>query len=366
MVGDTYTIVDMAVWGWARADAVHPRRGSLGQAAEPEAPGRRDQRPPGRRRAKRSRTSTPSRPRWTTRPARTCSRSSPARWRDDCPRAAGLPGTHLVLHSTPDCYAGLELSSPTIRVPCQGLLMHQKERLAALKCVPILADLSPTQLEQVAGSCRWKNYNADDQVLNYHDPSTDVFFLASGKVRVVIYSSEGKVVVFTDLRPGTMFGEIAAIDRRPRSAGVEAIKLSTIASLTASQFESLLLREPAVAVATLRHVTTEVRRLSERVLEFSTLVVQDRNPRRAPSAGGRRGTSQWAGLALSGPVPFRYRQPHQHASRGRLPRAEPAWLHRPPEARRRQPSDHRYRASREAGARSQRRIAHRWFLSPPG
>lgn len=154
--------------------------------------------------------------------------------------------------------------------------MQRKESLAALKRVPILADLSQMQLEQIAGTCRWKTYDAGEQVLSYHDPSTEVFFLAAGKVRVGIYSAEGKAVLFTDLRPGAMFGEIAAIDRGPRSAGVEAIEASTIASLTANQFENLLLREPAVAVATLRHVTAEVRRLSERVLEFSTLVVQNR------------------------------------------------------------------------------------------
>ena len=93
---------------------------------------------------------------------------------------------------------------------------------------------------------------------------------------MIIYSAEGKAVVFTDLRPGAMFGEIAAIDRGPRSASVEAIEACTIASLSAPQFEDLLMGQPVVALATLRHVTEEVRRLSERVLEFSTLVVQNR------------------------------------------------------------------------------------------
>ena len=37
MVGDTYTIVDMAVWGWATPHPVHPGRGRLGEAAEREA-----------------------------------------------------------------------------------------------------------------------------------------------------------------------------------------------------------------------------------------------------------------------------------------------------------------------------------------
>ena len=37
-----------------------------------------------------------------------------------------------------------------------------------------------------------------------------------------------------------------------------------------------MLREPNVAVATLRQVTAEVRRLSDRVFEFSTMVVKNR------------------------------------------------------------------------------------------
>jgi len=154
--------------------------------------------------------------------------------------------------------------------------MELSKRLLALESVSILADLPRHQLQQIASICKWREYDAGEQILSYHDPSTEVFFLAAGKVRVIIYSAEGKDVVFTDLKPGAMFGEIAAIDRGPRSAGAEASGPCTVASLTAAQFESLLSSHPTVALATLRHVTHEVRRLSERVLEFSTLVVQNR------------------------------------------------------------------------------------------
>jgi CRP-like cAMP-binding protein len=154
--------------------------------------------------------------------------------------------------------------------------MQQNDRVAALKQVPILSVLPSERVEDLARICKWRDYDAGELILSYHDPSTEVFFLMAGKVRVIIYSGEGKAVLFTDLSPGTMFGEIAAIDREARSAGVDAVQPSTTASLTASQFESLLLREPAVAVATLRHLTAEVRRLSERVLEFSTLAVRNR------------------------------------------------------------------------------------------
>ena len=154
--------------------------------------------------------------------------------------------------------------------------MDHRRALAALKQVPILAGVADASLERVARSCRWQEFEAGEHLVQYQDPSTDVFFLTAGKLRVIVYSLEGKAVQFTDLKPGATFGEIAAIDRAARSAGVEAIESSTVASLTADQFEELLLREPRVAVAALKHVAAEVRRLSERVVEFSTLVVQNR------------------------------------------------------------------------------------------
>src|SRR6516225_11006337 len=122
--------------------------------------------------------------------------------------------------------------------------MHQQQRLAARRGVPILAALSPAQLEQVARACSWREYDVGEQILSYHAPSTEVFFLAAGKVRVIIYSAEGKAVVFTDLKPGAMFGEIAAIDRAPRSAGAEATEASEVASLSADEFKALLSTEP--------------------------------------------------------------------------------------------------------------------------
>jgi CRP/FNR family cyclic AMP-dependent transcriptional regulator len=171
--------------------------------------------------------------------------------------------------------------------------MQQKERLAGLRRIKVLAELAEAPLADLARTCSWHDYEAGEQILSYQDPSTRVFFLAVGKVRVIVYSAEGRAVVFTDLVPGTIFGEIGAIDRAPRSAGVEALEQTSVASLTADQFETVMLRQPTVALATLRHVTAEVRRLSERVVEFSTLMVQNRIHaellRLAASAGAAEG-----------------------------------------------------------------------------
>jgi CRP/FNR family transcriptional regulator, cyclic AMP receptor protein len=154
--------------------------------------------------------------------------------------------------------------------------MQQQERLSRLKSLTILTDLSETAIARVEQVCRWHRYAAGEQIVGYRDKSTDIYFLIAGKARATVYSAEGKAVVFADVNAGTMFGEIAAIDRKGRSATIEAQEPCTIAAMTADQFEALIGREPSVAMATLRHLTGEVRRLSERVFEFSTLAVQNR------------------------------------------------------------------------------------------
>jgi CRP/FNR family transcriptional regulator, cyclic AMP receptor protein len=152
----------------------------------------------------------------------------------------------------------------------------REERILAMKRLSVFAMLSDAALQIVAQKCKWRRYDAGQQILGRKDPSTDVFFLLTGTARAISYSQEGDAVVFVNLHPGAMFGEIAAIDRKPRSAGVEALEACSTVALTADEFEQVMLREPRVALATLRHVAAEVRRLSERVFEFSTLAVQNR------------------------------------------------------------------------------------------
>jgi len=179
--------------------------------------------------------------------------------------------------------------------------MQVAERVTALKRIAILAGLSNEAVSRVAESCKWQTYSVSQSIVDYRDASSDVLFLLSGKARVINYSADGKSVVFVDLVAPALFGEIAAIDRGPRSAGVEALEACTLASLSAQGFEQLMVREPKVAIAVLRHLAAEVRRLSERVFEFSTMVVQKRVQAELIRLAGAAG--QTRGEAVLSPAP---------------------------------------------------------------
>ena len=75
MLGDTYTIVDMNVWGWARLMPNVLGEGAWDKFPNSSAWSTRSARGRRRRRRSRSRTSTSSRPRWTRKRSTPCSRT---------------------------------------------------------------------------------------------------------------------------------------------------------------------------------------------------------------------------------------------------------------------------------------------------
>jgi CRP/FNR family transcriptional regulator, cyclic AMP receptor protein len=143
-------------------------------------------------------------------------------------------------------------------------------RLTIFEGVPT-ADLRA--LEQ---RCRFRRYVRDAAIVDYQDSETDVFFIVNGQVRVTIFSKAGREVAFRDLDAGDLFGELSAIDGRPRAANVVALTECVLASMPASALWDMLHRHQSVADAMLRRLAGNVRALTERVFEFSTLAVRSR------------------------------------------------------------------------------------------
>lgn len=146
----------------------------------------------------------------------------------------------------------------------------------SLRDVSLFRDLPEDLRCLVERSCRWRNFRTGEEIVSYQDVSRDVHFMVSGQARVIIYSISGKVVAFRDIGAGDLFGEFAAIDERPRSASVEAKTDGLVASMSAQSFRKVLADEPCVALPLIRHLVTQIRLLTDRVFEFSTLAVNNR------------------------------------------------------------------------------------------
>ncbi len=106
--------------------------------------------------------------------------------------------------------------------------------------------------------------------------SLDVFCIVQGRARIVLHSQEGREVSVREIGPGDVFGELAALDGGPRSAGVVALTPVRLAVLARADFLACLENTPAAALWLARRLGAEVRRLTERVFELSALNTQAR------------------------------------------------------------------------------------------
>lgn len=145
-----------------------------------------------------------------------------------------------------------------------------------LQQVALLQGLSVERLDRLAQRCRWKSVPAGTPVLLRSERNSDIYFLVSGSLRVTSYSPGGRQVTFRDTQEGEHFGELSAIDGHPRSADVVTLTPTLVASLDREAFLELLRDEPVVAGRVMRSLAAMVRRLSERVIDLSTLGVQNR------------------------------------------------------------------------------------------
>jgi CRP/FNR family transcriptional regulator, cyclic AMP receptor protein len=146
----------------------------------------------------------------------------------------------------------------------------------SLERVSIFAGIPAETLTRIQKRCSWRIYEPGEPIVDYLDASDDVYFIGMGEARVSIYSVDGKAVTFTDLGPGDMFGEYAAIDGARRSATIEAKTKCAVASLSGTAFRELLQQEPTVMLALLRQFVAKIRTLTTRVYEFSALAVGNR------------------------------------------------------------------------------------------
>jgi CRP/FNR family cyclic AMP-dependent transcriptional regulator len=145
-----------------------------------------------------------------------------------------------------------------------------------LRKVKLLEGLTGERLAILAAQCTWRQVEAGQLIVARNSPERDVHFVVSGRVRVTSFSAGGRQVTFRDEPPGEMFGDLAAIDARPRSADVVALDSALVASLSPEAFRELIAAEPLVRERVLQRLAGLVRLLSERVIELSTLGVQNR------------------------------------------------------------------------------------------
>jgi CRP-like cAMP-binding protein len=150
------------------------------------------------------------------------------------------------------------------------------QQTQSLGGIALFAALTDEERARIARACRWRRFAAGEQILDRHDDSRDVCFIASGRVRIVNFSLSGREVSFDDLNAGQFFGELAAIDGEPRSASVIALEPTSIAFAPSGVFQDIVSGHPELARAVFQRLARMVRLATDRIMDLTTLGANNR------------------------------------------------------------------------------------------
>jgi CRP/FNR family transcriptional regulator, cyclic AMP receptor protein len=122
------------------------------------------------------------------------------------------------------------------------------------------------ELEELLVRAIDKKYAEGSTIFRRGDAGDTMMRVKSGRVRISVGDEQGRELTFAIIGPGHMFGEIAVIDGRGRTADASALEACVVQIIQRRDFLSFLERNAQIAVRLLQMLCERVRQ-ADRICE---------------------------------------------------------------------------------------------------
>lgn len=139
----------------------------------------------------------------------------------------------------------------------------------SLDRVPLLRDFTADQVERLRSWLEPVAWPAGHVVFRHGDPGSSLYLVTRGRASVHLRHDDGGIRLVT-FAAGAVFGELALLDRGPRSATITADEDLTGFGLSEASFTELCHEQPDIAIKLLSALGRE---LSVR-LRYANMTIQ--------------------------------------------------------------------------------------------
>ena len=143
------------------------------------------------------------------------------------------------------------------------MVIAEKHKEAALASHYLLRHLRPEELRRLAAAAQVTRHPRHATIFQKGDPGSSMMAVLRGRVKISTYSNDGKELVLNIIDQGGVFGEIAVLDGRPRTADAIALEETDLLVLERSQLLPALTGNPEVAARLLAVLCQRLRQTSE-------------------------------------------------------------------------------------------------------
>lgn len=137
--------------------------------------------------------------------------------------------------------------------------------------IGVFRSLTATTIQRLDTQCIWRRARPKDWIVGYQEDNSDVFFVVKGAARVKLQALPGREILLREIAAGDFFGELSAVEKTFRLAGLIAVTEVVFARMPAAVFRDVVHSHPEVCEQVLAFMAGQIRSLLTRVREFTSL-----------------------------------------------------------------------------------------------
>lgn len=166
------------------------------------------------------------------------------------------------------------------------------EKVELLRSIPMFAEVGDRELELLAQNLGKRTFGRGMIIFHSGSPGQSLYIIESGTVRIFSLSETGQELTVNLYGPGEVFGEMAILDRRNRSAGAVCLERTVTHTLHRDAFLRCAERTPALALGVVKLLIARLRYTTTHLESLAFLDVHGRVAAKLLELGERSGGQQ--------------------------------------------------------------------------
>lgn len=152
----------------------------------------------------------------------------------------------------------------------------QIDRRAVFSNHVLFRRFDQVEIDRLVKLSRVQRYESNEVIFRKGDPGLGLLAVLTGHVRISSCLMDQRQVIFNIIYPGEIFGEIALLDGKPRTADAVAIRACDLLIIDRREFLPFLERHPEMYERLLTVLCDRLRRTTEQVEDQFLLDLEKR------------------------------------------------------------------------------------------
>ena len=146
--------------------------------------------------------------------------------------------------------------------------MADKTKIWYLENFNLLKGLEEDEMERLSKITTMQDLTKNQPVYFAKEPSSSIFFLKKGRVKLTRTSKDGKEMILGIINPGEVFGEMSFLDENERTDFATSIDSALLCAINKQEFKEFVEKSPELNLRITKLIGFRLKNYTEKIEEL--------------------------------------------------------------------------------------------------